>query len=267
MGAADVDTLVLERLAVGAWIPDEVENHRGWLLRAADGFTGRGNSALVLAPPSGGVDDHLAYVAQWYRARALPPMLAVALPRFRDLADQVQARGWTAGHGGRVLVADLRDLPGMEAGAARPYAVTVDHECRAPWLARHHPRGGELPDVGHRMLRRGDRVGFASASLDGDVVAIGRGVVVDGWLGINAVETAVAHRRRGLATRILEALVDWARARGATRAFLQVDLSNDVAHDVYRRAGFVDHHTYRYVVGPGAGSTVGQQGDMQPSTG
>lgn len=247
---AGVETVALERLAVAAWVPDEVEEHRDWLLRAADGFTGRGNSALVLADPVDGLAQRLAFVEQWYRARGLPPMLSVPLPRFRDLADEVQSLGWTRGHGGRVLVADLGDLLGLEEGSTGPYEVTVEGECRPGWLAHYHYRGGELPGVGHRMLWRGDRVGFASASHEGEVVAIGRGVVVDDWLAINAVETAVGHRRRGLATRILAALVDWARARGATRSFLQVDLSNDVAHAVYRRAGFVGHHTYRYVLGP-----------------
>lgn len=258
--ARDIDTVALERLAVAAWLPDEVADHRGWLLRAAGGFTGRGNSALVLVDPRGSasgddLDDRLADVERWYAARHLPAMLAVPLPRFAAIARRAGERGWTSGHGGRVLVADLARLRDDAATSATPgaYLVGVADDLDPAWLQRYHPRAGSLPDAGRRMLARGDRVAFAAArSRDGDVVAIGRGVVVDGWLGVNAVETVPAHRRRGLATRILAVLVAWARAHGATRAFLQVDLSNDVAHAVYRTAGFVDHHTYRYVLGPRA---------------
>nr|WP_274387862.1 GNAT family N-acetyltransferase [Salsipaludibacter albus] len=105
------------------------------------------------------------------------------------------------------------------------------------------------------MLVRGDTVALAAVRDGDDLVAIGRGAVVDGgehggWLGVNAVETAPGHRRRGLASDVLAALVDWARGHGADRAFLQVDLANDVARTVYERAGFVAHHTYDYLQAP-----------------
>ncbi len=185
-------------------------------------------------------------------------MLAVPVPRFAHVAARARARGWTRGHGGRVLVADLDRLRHGTGPTATttPFTIAVTGDVDAAWLGQYHPRGGSLPDAGRRMLTRGDRVGFAAArTRDGDVVAIGRGAVVDGWLGVNAVETTPAQRRRGLAMRILGALVTWARGNGAARAFLQVDLSDDVAHEVWRRAGFDDHHTYRYLVGPEPGAT------------
>jgi GNAT superfamily N-acetyltransferase len=279
--AGDVDAATLERLAVGAWLPDEVADQRGWLLRAADGFTGRGNSALVLAEPRGttgadDLDDRLADVAQWYAMRGLPAMLAVPVPRFGHVAARARVQGWTRGHGGRVLVADLHRVRHGTAPTATttPYRIAVTADVDPAWLGQYHPRGASLPDAGRRMLTRGDRVGFAAArTRDGDVVAIGRGVVVDGWLGLNAFETATTHRRRGLAMRILGALVTWARGHGATRAFLQVDLSDDVAHEVWRRTGFGDHHAYRYLRGPnpqrrpgrGERRTSAARGQSQPA--
>jgi len=232
-------------------VPDEAVEVDGWLWRASEGFTGRGNSALALAAPSNAddLDQRLATVGAWYRERDLPPWVAVPLPVLAGLHDDLADRGWTMHHGGRVLVRDLVEL--VSRPDAAPVTITVEPD--EDWLSRYHDRGGVLPDVGRRMLTRGDRVGLASVRDGGEVVAIGRGALTDGWLGVNAVETVPSHRRRGLAGDVLTALADWARSHGATAGFLQVDLSNEAARRLYERAGFVEHHTYHYLAAPSSG--------------
>lgn len=250
----DIDTPTLERLAVGAWVPEVMQELDGWLLRASEGFTGRGNSALVLSTPTDGLGDpstdeaahlgtRLAAVRAWYDGHGLPPLVAVPLPTFRAVHDHMVADGWTVHHGGRVLV---RGLDGL-APRTPDRPVHLGSELTDDWLARYHYRGGDLPSVGHRMLARGKVVALAAVRVDDEVVAIARGVVTAGWLGINAVETARTHRRRGLATDLLAALARWGRSNGAQAVFLQVDLANDTALTMYERAGFVEHHTYHYL--------------------
>jgi N-acetylglutamate synthase len=70
----------LEHMAARHWRGTEEDRLGGWLLRAAGGFTGRANSALPLGDPDMPLDDALAAVTRWYRARALPPMIVI---RFR----------------------------------------------------------------------------------------------------------------------------------------------------------------------------------------
>jgi GNAT superfamily N-acetyltransferase len=70
----------LERAAAAHWRGTEEQWLGNWLLRAADGFTGRANSALPLGDPGLPLDDALAAVTRWYRERGLPPMIAVPAP-------------------------------------------------------------------------------------------------------------------------------------------------------------------------------------------
>src|SRR5215469_5660075 len=70
----------LERVAAGHWRAAEEERLGDWLLRAARGFTGRANSALATGDPGLPLDDALAAVTDWYRARGLPPTIAVPMP-------------------------------------------------------------------------------------------------------------------------------------------------------------------------------------------
>ena len=62
------------------WRAPEEASLGNWLLRAAEGFTGRANSALAVGDPglplAGAVDEAEA----WYRARGLPPMIVIPGP-------------------------------------------------------------------------------------------------------------------------------------------------------------------------------------------
>ena len=49
---------------------------------------------------------------------------------------------------------------------------------------------------------------------------------------------------------VLAGLLDWAAARGATTAWLHVEVDNGPALGLYERAGFRTHHSLAYISGP-----------------
>ena len=55
----------LERAAAQHWQAPEQERLGEWLLRAAEGFTGRANSALPLGDPGLPRPEAVAYVTDW----------------------------------------------------------------------------------------------------------------------------------------------------------------------------------------------------------
>ncbi len=55
---------------------------------------------------------------------------------------------------------------------------------------------------------------------------------------VNNIAVDPRWRRRGIAGALLEAVLDYGRARGARRAFLEVRASNAAAQALYRRFGF-----------------------------
>jgi len=48
------------------------------------------------------------------------------------------------------------------------------------------------------------------------------------------------YRRQGIGTRLLEYVIQQARAEGVLRITLLTDLKNDNAQDLYRKLGFVN---------------------------
>ncbi|MNL85424.1 Mycothiol acetyltransferase [compost metagenome] len=60
------------------------------------------------------------------------------------------------------------------------------------------------------------------------------------------MRTLPGHRRKGLASRILAALLHEARTLGARRAYLQVEADNAPAIALYSGLGFTPAYGYRY---------------------
>ena len=248
----------LERAAAAHWRGTEEEWLGGWLLRAAEGFTGRANSALPLCDPGLPIDDALAAVTRWYRARGLPAMIAVPLPLDGDspghqLDNHLSERTWATRPGPAfVMVADLATPPiAPEIPPGTEFRVAAEPD--DAWLAMYHYRGQERqPPVMRRVLMSAPDQAFTSIRVlaTGEVLAVGRLSIADGWAGITAVEVSPARRRAGLGTELTRGICAEAARRGARQVFLQVETDNSPARTLYERCGFRYSHRYHYRIAP-----------------
>ena len=84
-------------------------------------------------------------------------------------------------------------------------------------------------------MRIGDGGPRGEAALDGD------------WLGLHDLTGRRGPPAQGLGTQVLGALLEWGAERGATTAWLHVEVDNDPARALYERVGFRTHHTCRYL--------------------
>jgi len=250
-----VDLTIIERERAAAlhWRGTEEERLGDWLLRAAEGFTGRANSALPLGDPGLPLDDALAAVVAWYRGRGLPPMIAVPMPLDTpsNLDDHLSERSWLTRPGpALVMTADLarvRATPGLPAGLE----IHVTDEPDGEWLRMYRYRGQpDLPPVGLKVLTSAREQAFVSIRSPAAAVAVGRLSLAGGWAGITSVEVDPRHRRRGLGTMITLGICAEAVARGADEILLQVETENEPARTLYERCGFTYSHRYHYRIAP-----------------
>ncbi|SEQ14880.1 Acetyltransferase (GNAT) family protein [Lentzea xinjiangensis] len=213
-------------------------------MRAAGGFTGRANSTLTCGDPGLPVPAALRAVQGFAREHGIKPTAHVTTGSVHEQA--IEAAGWRVDHdhpGGAASqvmtgplekfadgVAESRDLPGWWELAA----------------------GSEVSAVQRHVLGSGDDVCFASLTENDVVVAAVRGAVVEDVLHVARLAVRPAHRRRGLARRLMGELAGWGLAHGATTCVLQVAEHNEAAIRLYEDLGCTEHHRYRYWIPAGS---------------
>lgn len=142
-----------------------------------------------------------------------------------------------------------RARAGTTATSGVHIAVQVDPHHTPAWRHVWHTvlgHGAEPGDEWAMLARVSQPSAYATARLDGEVVAVGRAVADDGWAGVFGMATLPRARGHGAARAVLGALSGWARAAGADRLYLQVERDNAAALRLYARAGFREVCRYHY---------------------
>ncbi len=246
MGHPSVNAAELETAAAASWPARHTENIHGWVLRFTDGYTHRGNSVATHAFSGEDVEACIAAVERAYAAHGLPAMFQIGdAVQPAGLEARLTARGYEAITPTLVCIAHTAAMR-----AALPDAGTVTLERGAGFDAlviegsRLPADGRDRLDILSRMMEP-----LCVTALAGDeAVACGLGIRHEGWIGINLMRTAAAHRRRGHAQRVLAAIAHGAEAQGVANIYLAVERENAPARALYAKGGFRDAFGYRYLV-------------------
>ncbi len=234
-----IDPTILEPIADDAWPARERERLGGWRLNASSGHSMRINACWPLGAPDRDPEAAIEAVEAWFSARGLPPRFkltdGVVAPA--DLA----ARGY--GGGKETLV-----MAGGTTGEGDP-SVRLLSTPDATFEAVFTASAGD-PEDGRERIEALGRMPppacFAKLDIDGAPAAIGVAALGGGFAGVFGMRTVPAHRRKGLARRVLRALLAEARQRGVERAWLQVEADNAPAIALYADEGFEPAYRYHY---------------------
>jgi GNAT superfamily N-acetyltransferase len=265
----DQRLLELERMIVDAWPAAETADVDGWLLRASGGPTHRGNSVATLAASGGAnLDERIGRVEQWYRERGQPVMFQIgpcATPAGLD--DALAARGYAvegaasfaAAPASLVLERTARETAGAAVSvASSPSRAWLDINAAASRFSnRFDSFLGFVTRLGPRcrfVTVHAPRAAAASESEvpmgsndTGEVMAAALGIAGPApRLGIYAMLTAPAFRRRGAARAALHALARCARSEGLHELYLLFDTANVAARALYAESGFAQVYDYHY---------------------
>jgi GNAT superfamily N-acetyltransferase len=241
------DVIGLELAANDAWPAPVQARLGGWILRAAENWTGRANSALAVGDPDRTLEQAIDAVVSWYADRGQQALINAPMPLAAPVNSALDDRGWTARPLTLVQTATLSAVLGaLPARGDLPPVALADTPAE-DWYEMVAEHKGTLPSSATRILTGVPESVFAHVrDADGELLAVARGTVTgpDRWHGISLLQTAPAARRTGLAGHVVRAMAQWATQRGATRAYLQVEERNAPAIALYGKMGFGTHHTY-----------------------
>jgi N-acetylglutamate synthase len=231
-----------ERALRMAWPAVEEQACGDWLARFAPGLSRRANSANPTRSDPRNIEADIAACEALYRARRASAMFR--LPTIvAPAADERLVRLNYSIEGETVtLYAELEPQP-------RDASVEIDTQPRAAWLAAMAALQGQTPDQAAIYARVVQSLaipaGFAALREDGGWAALAFGAIHDGLICCESVVVDRNRRGRGLARRMMNALLAWGAERGARDVCLQVAADNAPALALYRGLG-LRTELYRY---------------------
>jgi len=248
----DIDALRIEEAGLNALQTQRQLFYDGWVLRVSPGKAKRARSVnphFGSSLPLGAKIDHCEGLYEGCGLPALFRITPFAKPTGLDAA--LETRGYVAFDPTLVQMMRLADFPNpARNGVAKILAATMAEfvetagELRASspeQRAAHLERLACTPLATHAVI----------AHIDDAPAACGQVALEDGIAGIYDMVTADEARGNGIATAIVGVLLAWARQRGASHAFLQVNDDNAPALAVYRKFGFATAYRYHYRARPG----------------
>lgn len=241
----------LEERAFNAWPAPQTVLCGGWVVRMADGYTKRANSANALTPDTP-LADLEPMIRALYERRGLPVVFRLT-PLAGTAADAVlDGLGYRAMDPSLVMTAALDGLMPVDAipGADTVMAAAVTPAWLEGYTAANRLSAAQRAAHGRILDTLTLPAAFATVYRDGQAVAYGLGVYERGMVGLFDIVVLPEARRRGYGGVLTRALMQWGRSQGAEQAYLQVTEINDAARRLYAAHGFREAYRYHYRVQP-----------------
>jgi ribosomal protein S18 acetylase RimI-like enzyme len=241
---------LVEELALNAWPARVVQHLDGWVLRWADGVTGRANSVWPNEVGALSARERLAVVEQFYRRFQAPARVQMTpAARPAELDRLLDEAGYGEPYNRSYVQAASLDQVIREAGDPGT-GVQLFPSLTDDWFeayCRATGTGGPSAAVRRAIHERiAPETAYALLQLEGQPASVGVGVVERGWVGVFSVATCPDFRRRRAAWSVMGALSRWAADLGARDMYLQVAGENVAARQLYGRLGFHEFYEYHY---------------------
>lgn len=235
----------IERATIAAVAHDAHEVIGPWILGLRPGSIGRAHAAAPLTHSLVRDDGLIARIEAAYRARSMSPVFRLPeVEGLSSLAEALAARGYRPTQPTQVMGADLARV----ATVAEPHAAVLLEDPDEAWASVFLGEGFDPEDGAQRVAVLSNSPGavFAAVRDGAGTHAVGVLSLAEGWASLHGMRTRRDRRGQGLAGQVVARLAQAALARGASRAFLQVETGNAPALALYARAGFAPLWRYHY---------------------
>ena len=214
----------LEKIANQTWKAKEEQHLGNWILRADVGVTRRANSALIL-----GSDNHIEVMINWYTQRNLRPTISIVPEINSELDSELEIRGFKK-------LLDLEVMVKNSAESKAEFEYEVTDAPNDEWL-RVHGDKSIYPLLARTPAK------YIYLRDQSKLVAIGRIAFAADWALISRIWVSPELRGKGYGRKMLQALEN---ESGNAKLALQVQKENIAAYELYKSAGYLNHHSGRF---------------------
>lgn len=238
----------LEELSLNALPALQTSYLDGWVIRFANGYTKRANSVNPLYTSVTNLESKMNLCESMYAVRKQPTVYKMTtLAEPRDLDAELARRGYREEPGASVQLLPLQTLEVPTQGR-----VTLSADANEQWLNAYfrlnNVQERYMPVMRHMLQHIAPQKCLAAVYIEGQIAAVGLGVLDRGFLGLFDIVTEPSMRQRGYGHQLMLYLLNWGKANGAGYAYLQVMMSNSPALYLYEKLGFREVYRYWYRV-------------------
>ena len=229
-----------------AWPAASVHYDGTWVIRLTAGHAAkRLNSVNPLDPgDSQGISERISRAGRRFEAYGRPLIFRMSPLAGETLSRYLDGEGWQRFSESLVLAMPLAEasvagamnqIPLKDMGRFITAAIRIHGRDPAMRPGLTEIISSIEPEAGLFVLEEvGEPVASAICVHDGELA------------GLFEIATAEGERRKGYARRLILSALKWARLRGATIAWLQVEADNEPALSLYRSLGFAEVYRYHY---------------------
>ena len=246
----DVLSARIEDASLAASQPAQQSFFDGWVLRYSPGKAKRARSINSIGAGVLPFAAKLEHCVDFYQQHRLPCLFRITpFSQPHNLDADLAAADFRAHQDTRVMAVSLSTIDQSVLPSAAQ-SVTVEQFATALCML-HELDSGKASAERERYARMAGRSAFV-VQFDGDTpVACGSLAVEGKFAGIFGMVTGAEYRGRGVATAIVNKLLNDAHTAGAETAYLQVEADNAPARRTYSKFGFRDCYAYWYRAPPG----------------
>jgi N-acetylglutamate synthase len=246
-----LNLLTIETSTLRTWAALEEVVYDGWVLRFANGYTGRSNSVIALYGSSLDIQTKIDYCEAQYRQRGLVPRFRVIPDSYpADLDIILEQRGYRYENESRVMTLDLSRITPFEPQTR--VEIRLESEFHHEW-ARAFCEFNTAQSVHFQTLCQllptiKLPTCYASVVNEGEVVAVALLVRDGDYAGLYDVATRQTMRGRGIGKILIGSLLTHALRDEVKTVYLQMLATNAPAYRLYSGFGFREVYRYWYRV-------------------
>lgn len=246
----------LQEILMNSWPAQHYYFLNGWILRFTEGVTSRANSVFPInyTGDLDNLDRDIKFVEKAYQAHKLPTIFTI--PEYFEpngldvkLLEQEYHQAGCITH---TMIASIQELRNEIINDDFSYIFYSERINKfstflAKFSKRNQPAQNVLEALAHRIIIPQKR--FIVAEYENKVVGTLMGILdPHGFLYIADVLVDPEVRRQNIATSLFFKLInEWGILNGVKTIWLQVEIENSEAMNLYNKLGFKKAYSYYYL--------------------
>jgi ribosomal protein S18 acetylase RimI-like enzyme len=243
---------LIQEIANNSWPAKHYYSLNGWILRFTAGATSRANSVLPLRYWGKNLEEDIRIVEEAYSVYNLPAKFMLNdYYKPESLHEELSKNNYHADPDVYVMGAPLTEIRKLSLNLSYKYAGKP--EMTQEWykafisLTTHRSKN-DLIIMGEVMDRiRVPKRMFFSACIEDQIIGVVLGTLERSYLGILDLIVDPIYRQQGIATSLLQKVVEWAEKQGGKYLYLQVVAENSEAVTLYRKLNMKKLFNYFYM--------------------